>query len=445
MQAPVQSFSSEISTYNAFPSCKITFLRQQSSSPHKHTTAWYRYKGVNRDIDNKYNIHTMNEPISNPFRHTCDEVVSSESDTVQRSIEDSNKWSITSQNLKVIPPYYPLDLTHKVVASTTIETVNQRISQCVKLYDLAIKWCARDPSILYCSTNGLLSFEINLWKKIDFESNQEEAKTSSIIIDMIVEIRRHDGDCVRFHHLRNVLYGAICRGEFLDLNEVYDDRGRIRPINKSPIKKNKNAPRFLRPLTFDTLMDVMNSVAMAFEMIFNQTSFDTTMGLQMLVFLTDSSSIQRVYAGHVCDFILTGFDVFGNDVAAAPDVIHNFITTEKESIEHHYALKILANVFENNSYSEEIPQSILEQIESWNSVLPSLIIDIKNVVKNPHVAYNGLKCLRQWYLFAGSIADTSYVDEILESLDAIQTYGNQWYISIEKEASTLRLLLVNNS
>lgn len=432
MQSQIVSFPAYLSVYDSFSTCKHSLQSQKRN--------WNKSKIK----VNHYNILVMNEYFANHIRQNCDTNVD-ESDNIQHSVENCKKWSITLQELKVIPPYYPIDLTHKVIHSTTIELVHRRLTQCIKTYDIAIKWSSREPSLLYCSTNCLLFFEINLWKKADRDvspPNEHDLETSSESIDMIIEIRRHDGDCVRFHHLRNILYGAICHEEFLNLKEVCGGDRRIHSINNSD--GNCSVPRFMQPLNFDTLIDVMNSVAMAFEMVFSEISLDTTMGLQMLVFLTDSTSIHKVYAGHVCDFILLGLDVFGNAVVAVPEVIHNYAVSDRQCIEHHYALQILANVFENNSYKLEIPQNYLQAFESWNSVIPSLIKDMKNVVNNPHVAYNAMRCLRNWYLFGGgTVADPTYIREILEYIESIETYGKQYYISLEKESNKLKLLLEN--
>ena len=105
----------------------------------------------------------------------------------------------------------------------------------------------------------------------------------------------------------------------------------------------------LRPLALDNLMDVLNSVALSYELIFNGNTVDTLTGLKMLIFLTDATSIHRVYAAHVSDFILLGHDAFGNNVPAVRDVIYNYVVNERNCIEHHYALQILANSFQNSS------------------------------------------------------------------------------------------------
>ena len=393
--------------------------------------------------DETYNILIMNDCVSNDIQWVCNEADTSECVGSPTDTTHWNKWCIKLQDLKNIPPYYPIDLTYKVLHSTTIENVNRRLSEGIKKYDLAVEWSPKNPSLLYCSTNDFISFEINLWKKSYKEPRRQEMKTSrETLVDIIVEIRRHDGDCVKFHHLRNALYTGIFHGNFVNLTNTSGNY-RIHGVPST----NSIGPQSMRPLAFDTLMDIMNSVAMAFELIFSENSLDVTMGFQMLLFLTDPTSMSsNVYAGHVCDFILLGSDVFGNTVGAVPKVIHNYIMIEQKSIGHHYALQILANVFENNSFKYEIPQESLNTIESWNSVIPSLVRDLKNVDSNPHVAYNALKCFRKWYLFAGNtIVDPVATERVRECLESIRNYGCQQYSSLEIEAKKLIFLLDNSS
>lgn len=342
---------------------------------------------------------------------------------------DAIQWNIKKEDLQTIPPFYPLDRTFKVIKNTTADIISKRLLKCMKVQNLAIKWTSNKPTLLHCSTNDFLKFEINLWKQDDTSSDEEITRNDDVY-NVIVEIRRYAGDCVGFHRLISELFDNICENNY--------NGGR----EENNITTTNNVIPNLRPLALDNLMDVLNSVATAYELMFNQNSIDTLMGLQMMIFLTDSSSIHRVYAAHVSDFILLGYDVFDNEVPAVRDVIYNYVANERGSIEHQYALQILTNAFQNSSIQQEIPTNNMPKIDSWNTVIPALILDMDEVEKSPHVAYNAVKCLRTWYCFAGAQADMSYKEQILSSLERVRSYGEQSYISLEREAANLNLVLV---
>lgn len=400
--------------------------------------------GPNRYQRNTSFIETMSEYLASSCASSCqDQTTIEEFASVPSNINtgETRKKYFTKNDLKVIPPLYPLDKTFKVMKKTSADFVSGRLCRSIRMFDLATKWTNSDPTLLYCTTNDFLKFEINLWKQEHDSSTDGDMKSDDELCDIIIEIRRYQGDCVRFHQMRNSLYSYICDTE---TNQSFDEGYKNCNVYRTsmPTTSNNCTPH-LRPLALDNLMDVLNSVTMAYEMIFNQNTVDIVMGLQMLTFLTDSTSIHRVYAAHVSDFILLGHDIFGNNVPAVRDVIYNYVVKERDCVERHYALQILTNAFENSSLQQEIPtKNANTEIDSWNSVIPSLIRDMKNVERNPHVTYNAIRCLRTWYSLAGIHAEMSYKDDILSSVEKVRLFGEQWYISLEKESTNLKFALL---
>lgn len=350
------------------------------------------------------------------------------------SLKKRREWFITESDIKELPSYYPLDRTYKVLKCISAHDLSERLTKCMKVHNLAMYWDSAHPTRLCCSTNNLLRFEINIWKKEAVE------KIGEGLDDMIVEIRRHDGDCVIFHRLRRELFNFLYH-EQIEEDARMQDKNDIKSIDPS----NSNVSELVhfphvRPLAIDNLMDVLNSAASSFELIFNQNSMDTIMGLQVLIFLTDAKSIHRVYAGHVSDFILIGRDVLGNSVPAARNVIYDYIVNTRNCNEHHYALQILANSFQNSTIQPEeiLSNDVQPAIVTWNSAIPALILDVENAEYNPHVAYNAAKCIRLWYSLAGSQADMSYREEILSALEKVSSFGEQCYVSLATESNTLK-------
>jgi len=294
---------------------------------------------------------------------------------------------------------------------------------------------------------------MNIWKHDtdDTDDSDEKSSGNEAAIEsktnesnVKLEIRRHDGDCVRFHHLRTALFHFLRHGED---STLYQKGLNIHNTTKNMsrvLQKNTLVPH-LRPLALDNLMDVLHSVALAYELIFHGNMVDTLTGLKMLIFLTDETSIHRVYASHVSNFILLGFDAFGNEVPAVRDVIYNYVVSERNCIEHHYALQILANSFRNSSLS----QDMLEENESgmdmwnvWNEIIPSLILDIEDAETSPHIGYNAVKCMKSWYRLAGDQADKHHNDQILSALEDAISFGEKYYSSLVTESNALKVALV---
>lgn len=355
-------------------------------------------------------------------------VLSQETDTFQLPIERLN---ITKKHLKSLPPFYPLERTFKVIKNTSAGILSERLIKCIKIHGLATKWNGKNPSSLYCSTNSFLKFEINLWKQESSPAERQNGDSCNII----VEIRRHEGCCVSFHRLRAALFTVLCQTNNSTNSERYRDD---RSSNETGMAISN---MHLRPLALDNLMDVLNSVTMAYELIQNQNPIDMQTGFQMLLFLTDAKSIHRVYAAHVSDFLLLGHDVFSNDIPAVKEAMHKYVIEKRNCVEHHYALQILTNAFEHSSLQQDIPVNVQPDLDTWNEIIPSLMLDMKNVEKNPHVAYNAVKCLRAWFGLAGDQADMKYKKQILSSLKKVRSFGQQWYSSIEEECNNLTMAL----
>ncbi len=356
-------------------------------------------------------------------------VLNEEGDDFKQPVERLN---LTKKHLKPLPPFYPLERTFKVIKNTTAADISERLIKCIKMYGLAAKWNGKNPTNLHFHTNDFLKFEINLWKQDCSPSEGQSGDSCNIIL----EIRRHEGCCVSFHRLRTSLFNVLCENNNnSNVDRCHDDRS----ANQTGMSISN---LHLRPLALDNLMDVLNSVAMAYELILNQNSIDTPTGFRMLLFLTDAKSIHRVYAAHVSDFLLLGQDVFSNDVPAVKEAIYTYVVETKDCVEHHYALQILTNAFENSSLQQDIPINVQSDLDIWNEIIPSLILDMKNVEKNPHVAYNAVKCLRAWYGLAGDQAEMEFKKAILSSLKKVRSFGQQWYSSIEEECNNLTLTLV---
>jgi len=346
---------------------------------------------------------------------------------------DGRKLTISDNEIHEVPPFYPLELTHKVLLNTTAKTVSERLSECIKAHSLATQWNSDTPTQLRCSTNGFLDLEINVWKrsngvhdKVPFEKIDER------VYDVIIEIRRLDGNCVHFHRLRNSLFDIILRIE----------QG---PICNQDENKHIMQPKVshLRPLAIDNLMDILNSAMMAFKLMSNEIHSDKILGLSMMIFLTDSAIVHPVYAGHISDLILLGYDLFGNEYPELKDAIFKLVVYQKENeVAHQYALQILTNAFQNCSLQYDIPMEIHPEIEIWNSVINSLIIDMDNVETNPHVAYNAMKCLRGWFILSGDQANSSHKQRILDMVDKTRAYGQQRYLSLEEESFNLTMSMI---
>jgi hypothetical protein len=446
-----QNFTTSYNYHND-PNKKSLSLQKPDKLRHSSSTT---HNTLNNSL-----LDRMSEFFADNFQcnwgsRTTDNVLD-ETETAITATTDK-AWSITKNDLKTIPPYYPIDRTSKVIKNTSVDVISERLSTCIKIHNIATTWSSDDPTLLHCSTNDFLKFEINLWKQDNKKNSDDKSgdnvyetckKESFAREDIMIEIRRHEGDCVNFHRLKNALFDILLvssedRQVHYDVNRKRN--GRNTPMIMSMTHKgasNDNGNLHLRPLALDNLMDVLDSVAMAYELIFNENAIDSIMGLQMLIFLTDSRSIHRVYAAHVSDFLLLGYDTFGNDVPAVRSVIFDYVVKDRDCIEHHYALQILTNIFQNSSLQQEIPISSKPEIEIWNDIIPALLLDIKNYDHNPHLAYNSIKCLRTWYVLAGEHSDTTYKQEIISCLEQVRSFGKQSYISLETESVNLMMALL---
>lgn len=350
--------------------------------------------------------------------------------------ETKRKWIVTPKDVAEVPTFYPLERTHKVITNMSLDSLSSRLLECIRTHNIAVTWDEKNPTQIYCSTNNFLQFEINIWKRDDSNKDGKHETISGPtdkcqgFDNYVIDIRRHDGDCVSFHHLRTELFNFLCN----------PDSTPKKDSDNSNFSSNLTIPpEYARPLTIDDLMDILSSVTTAFELIFNPNSLDTVTGLQMLMFLTDAESIHRVYAGHVCDFIILGHDVFGHSVPAVRDVIYNYAVNERSCIEHHHALQILANSFKNCTLQNHHTNSNNDiDLYTWNSAIPALIVDIENVETNPHVAFNAMKCIRFWFILAGPRADKSHNEKILKVIERTESFGRQWYISLAEESVKLR-------
>lgn len=349
-------------------------------------------------------------------------------------------WSISKNDIKLIPAFYPLGGMYKVVV-ISLETLSARLLQCIRTKNIAIDWDPVNPTRLCCNTNTLVRFEINIWKQHPKSHNKDsEAQfqpEESILENVIIEIRRHDGDCVNFHHFRRELFSFILNGE-----DLSNDTNAIKRITCPT-----NLPHKIRPLVLDNLINVLNSVIMACDMILKENPIDTAMGLQMLTFLTEPNSINRVFAGHVSNFILVGQDILGSSIPTVRDIIFEYVANERNCVEHHYALQIFSNclqycTFHQDKNNQDVTNfDAYPNLEKWNLVIPTLILDIEDSEKSPHVGYNATKCLRSWYRIAGTHADLSYKEEILSVLERVSLFGERWYMSLAIESKNLKMSL----
>lgn len=412
-----------------------------------HPTHFHQ-KEVNTKSYNQYNlldrIETMSEYFIDQFSICVPNKYTDDSELASSSQGKSRKLTITQSDIKLVPPFYPLDRTCKVIENISADELSEHLTKCIRIFNLAANWDVNNPTRLCCSTDNFLKFEINIWKHDDDTTSQNKSSEKEATVEnkkgesnVILEIRRHDGDCVRFHRLRTALFNFL-RNVDESNNYVEGLKEHNTTKNMSRVIKKSTIIPHLRPLALDNLMDVLNSVALSYELIFNGNTVDTLTGLKMLIFLSDATSIHRVYAAHVSDFILLGHDAFGNYVPAVRDVIYNYVVNQRNCIEHHYALQILANSFQNSSLKQDILTNTQPDTEMWNGVLPSLVLDIEDAEKSPHIAYNSIKCIKAWYNLAGEQADKSFNTQILSGLEKAISFGEEFYSSLVTESNELK-------
>lgn len=332
-------------------------------------------------------------------------------------------WRMEDSELKPIVSFYPLAKTHIVINGSTAPVLCGRICEFSRLNSLATKWNDVTPNSLRCSTEHFLVIEINLWK-----SNPTNGNSNSIA----VEIRRLKGDALQFHKLKCLLFKSLV-----------STKGNCRHEKATPANYCTNADR--RPLQLKFLGDALHSVSIACDLISKDTTQETISGMQILIFFTDPRSVHPVYAAHVSNMILTGFDPFGLKTDVRKLVYRHVVSNHDDAV-HHCALQIIGNCL----YTIRADSIFKDyELDLWGSIVPALLQDMEHVDHNPHIACNATRCFRGW-ISAKARGSDSAVDFSIDVdrcrmkniIARMISYGKENHAKLERESMALLATIV---
>lgn len=386
-------------------------------------------------------------------------------------------WRVQDSDLKIFPSHYNLERSAHVIISgdSMAPVISGRISEFARINSLfLIKWNARAPYSIRCTTDDSLCLEVTLWRTSDkLDTEQKENTRNKKSGGIIVEVRRRSGDSLDASKIKSNLFRAVSQSsksrrmqgprQFKEArttaakassfpagigalklsrqsrhHHAQDEStanadsatASVPPPRIASFQRTTSAtstislsPPLADPPQAELLKKITHTVTRACKLIskLDMPGQNSNDGMELLDFLTDAKRhVKESNRTHVCSMILTGLDPLGKENEIR-NVIHRFGMSNTNPVAHRWAIRIFGNALLNYQTYEVSPLGSTNHRDFWRPILPVLMRDMKNVENDPHVAYFAVRCVRAWIILLKTYTSSVEGDKICKRLKFLTT------------------------
>lgn len=297
-------------------------------------------------------------------------------------------WSVTNDQVPVLPDLHPLERTAVFVPNVTSpDGISQRISGLLR--DRSIEAVFEDAKAK-CTTQDGVDFRIRLYR------GRGDYKTG-----VIVEVQRRFGISTYFHN---------------DTMAILD-RAKGNAVSRSNQKKSSNLP-LVSEAGDDFKPNGAQSLAMVAKMLKPLGHDSQYLGLQTLCSLTDGSKMGNSTSRAIAKELFVPGNEVGSKVwtiLAAPQDQDDMYKLRSLSFQ------VLANAL--TAVHGEVTTEIGKQMESI------LVSELQNAEQNQRTAFQAARCA-EWLLSSGAILGTNFA----AALETAAKVGSVRHAGLEQQA-----------
>lgn len=363
------------------------------------------------------------------------------------AIVDAWGWNMSEADLRPLPPYKGVRRTGAIVVSLPVGAILDRISSFMRLQSISCDFRQHEGS-LSCLTAHRSHFMIFLWRS-------QHAKQT------IIEVERRQGCSVEMQRLRRGLFAAIRSGSQQCTNTTVGSAATI-PKYICPLVRrlyNERAIRKKNESQIDSERRSCREGMSKCRALLQSKNFDQQrLGMEQLVFLTDSSSIQFRTAEDVSRALLYEEDhcpcaqpmrdefmkYFGDSnlqlIAINYDDIESAEFTEAHmfTVMHSLALEALANALQVVTVDQKDSEKRINlDSEFWRTISKALLYNLVDAVARPQEAALSAKCLAQLGDVVPGATHRLVKDQALPYLVRAHKFGEAHHLSLERESQRL--------
>jgi len=329
---------------------------------------------------------------------------------------ESTIWKVRHESLTCVPKYVKVARTHVFLNNTDAGIITKRISDCLR--KLSIHASFNDnQAMAECESHDSIKFIIQLYRGGGNFAN-----------GVIVEIQCMHGCCMRFMECcRSILQAAK------NVHKVARTKVARLPVSKM------NLPQPRRLGTSCEIIEKQCTLSMKMScicrLIFESGTDSQALGLEMLRDATDPSKIGANHATKAVKSLFDGgymkvFNYISSLIDPKPLVDKS---VEKKFRLRFLALCILSNVLLVASSVGDLPQII--QKNSWfvDSLVLTLIEDLKNSKICSNSALQAAKCLNHVVSASQDVKAKAIEIDAVRAVTIANEYGRYSHAPLEKE------------
>merc|ERR1712048_252692 len=333
------------------------------------------------------------------------------------SSKKSGVWNVRHVSLTCVPKYVKVARTHIFVSNTDAPIISERLSDCLRKLSVHASF-NDDRAMAECESHDSIKFVIQLY-----------CGRGNFATGVIVEIQRMHGCCMRFmQYCKSILQAAKNVSEMA--------RGKI--AKTMPIcKMNLPQPGRLDDSCkkTETLCPLSMRMSCISRLIFESGTDSQALGLEMLRDETDPSKVGANPASKAVKSLFEGgyVNVFNYITSLIDLKLMAVDGIEKKFRLRFLALCILSNILSVATNVGDLPQIIEKNLWFVDSLVLTLIEDLKNSKICSNSALQAAKCLN--HVVSASRDAKAKANEI----DAIQAviianeHGKYSHARLEKE------------
>jgi len=325
-----------------------------------------------------------------------------------------SSWAVKTDDLELVPIDFPLERTHREIDGVDASEVSSRISMALRVLSIDAEYNEKKARAK-CKTNDLVKFRIRLYAG------------SETGMPVVVEVQKRSGSTSSF--MRS------CR-EILKAAEGKAVSSSPRPKMGPPsFKKPMAAMDCLKDVKIQVSQDEVMSVLNSSLAMFRSKALDSNvLGLENLCSLTDPVKTSPVTALAVSKRII--LDEEKND--AREDVfallqrdvfVSEFNVEEMEVYAErmrHHALVLLSNTLEMCAKDGCLAVALQEQAWFEESLVPSLIDEVKSADFSATNAFQAVRCLQS------IVSSNTQVRSAFESSGGIEAIKSAHEFALER-------------
>lgn len=328
---------------------------------------------------------------------------------------NNNCWVWRVAQISPVPIFHPLERS-SISSTEAPDTITERISNFMK--SRSIK-CSYDDQLgrVECSTDYLLHFVLQLWKK----------NNSTIV----VEIQRRQGCAIAMQGLRQELAQIILHGEDTSKTKSAPSSRVCSFLQQLPIELPEKSPDCL-----EQCLEVCESLLRSDLLCQNR------LGLESLCFMTDPSKVVPHDAQETSRRIL--------QASSLQSYLAKFVDPDADAMNydehmfgamHLLTLKLVSHSLATVAQEQHDSFSIDSSSSFWKTLVAVSCRNIQLAKERPLEASLSIRSLRLLHAIEPSaLSSLQQQRNLSESLQSAHEYGRQHHQSLQKETELLMMI-----